>query len=518
MNSNHMVAGRFDVSTTPSNNNTAKTYSLYAVSSGGAGFGAVTASPAGPAYSSGATVTLTAAPASGYALTGWGVLSCGDATTCKGTPTSLASCGSASTCQVTLGTANLIVFADFSTSAIATTYALTTNTTGTGSGTISVSPAGPNYAPGTVVSVLATPAAGSAFSGWAGDCANRTSTTCAITMNSNHSITATFTGSTASAGSAQLSLSVSQGGTVSSSPAGINCGTACVSTFTKGQTVTLSATAQQGSVFAGWSGCSNAISTSCTLTLTGDTVVAAVFKASGGQIVRQGTVYSTAGSTAYSFLRFYNADTSSGTVAVTLADPQTGQTLAQWTSPAIAPGTAPQFAVSDIESGVLAGVTKPSYYAITMQSQFNGTFQHIVVAAGNGVLTDQSSCDSGIEAVSSRVANVRSSQLGSAGYPSSIVLYNTGPTASAAVLQIFNAGNANLMGSYQTASIPPNGQLIVPVATMETTLGITTTPDMIHYVVTEKGSFTGYLRHLVTNVAAGVTTDLSVVCSMAATQ
>jgi hypothetical protein len=43
-------------------------------------------------------------------------------------------------------------------------------------------------------------------------------------------------------------------GTVSSEPAGINCGSTCTAKFTQGSKVTLKATAVSGSTFAGWSG------------------------------------------------------------------------------------------------------------------------------------------------------------------------------------------------------------------------------------------------------------------------
>ena len=44
-------------------------------------------------------------------------------------------------------------------------------------------------------------------------------------------------------------------GTITSLPAGINCGNTCISDFSQGTLVNLTATPNGGSIFAGWSGC-----------------------------------------------------------------------------------------------------------------------------------------------------------------------------------------------------------------------------------------------------------------------
>ncbi|MBI1234821.1 MAG: hypothetical protein GC208_10010 [Alphaproteobacteria bacterium] len=68
-------------------------------------------------------------------------------------------------------------------------------------------------------------------------------------------------------------------GTVSSSPAGIDCGTACSSDFTVGANVTLTASAATGSGFAGWTEgpCTGSTATTCAVLMTADTTVAARF-------------------------------------------------------------------------------------------------------------------------------------------------------------------------------------------------------------------------------------------------
>ena len=72
-------------------------------------------------------------------------------------------------------------------------------------------------------------------------------------------------------------LEGSGSGTVTSNPAGINCGTSCAASFTPGTTVSLAASSASGSQFSGWStNCSGMGSCNVTLT-TSDEFVTATF-------------------------------------------------------------------------------------------------------------------------------------------------------------------------------------------------------------------------------------------------
>jgi Divergent InlB B-repeat domain len=152
---------------------------------------------------------------------------------------------------------------------------------GTGAGTVATTPAGiscgtvctASFPVGTVVTLTATPAAGSTFAGWSGGCAG--TAPCTVSGNGSVAVTATF-----SAAPVALSVARSGPGAITSAPSGISCGTDCSETYASGTIVTLTATpSANGSTFVGWSGggCSGSVLT-CTVTLKTATTVTAMFK------------------------------------------------------------------------------------------------------------------------------------------------------------------------------------------------------------------------------------------------
>jgi hypothetical protein len=130
------------------------------------------------------------------------------------------------------------------------------------------------YLPGATATLTATPAVGSAFSGWGGACSG--TGPCVVTMSAAKNVTATFTALP------NFTLTVTPGGTgkglVTSSPAGITCGSTCSASFFSGETVTLTASASTGSTFTGWSGGVCTGTAPCQVTVTADTNVTATFK------------------------------------------------------------------------------------------------------------------------------------------------------------------------------------------------------------------------------------------------
>ena len=239
------------------------------VTKAGTGSGTVASNPAGincgadcsETYNQGTSVTLTATPDSGSTFTGWS-----------------GACSGVGTCTLNM-TSDKAATATFAQQQ----YTLTVTKAGTGSGTVASNPAGINcgadcsevYNHGTSVTLTATPALGSTFEGWSGDgnCSDGV-----VTMNANKTCTATFNTEVV-----EYTLTVTKSGTgsgtVTSNPAGINCGADCSEAYNQGTSVTLTPTPDSGSTFTGWSGACSGTG-ACIVNMTSDKAVTAAFAVS----------------------------------------------------------------------------------------------------------------------------------------------------------------------------------------------------------------------------------------------
>ena len=259
--------------TSSSNGGGGSTQSQLSVAFIGGGSGTVISNPAGinctsgcsANFNTGTMVTLTAAAAQGSVFAGW-------SGACTGT----------GTCVVTLNS-NQSVTAKFTP---VLSNKVTVTLAGTGSGTVTSNPAGISCAPtctasfgaATQLALTATPNPGSTFAGWGGACTG-TNSTCTVVVNSDLSVTATFT-----AVSQQFQLSVSLtgngSGTVTSNPAGISCAPTCSANFAANSLVTLTPTPAQGSVFSGWGGACTGVG-ACNVTMNQNQSVIANFNPPG---------------------------------------------------------------------------------------------------------------------------------------------------------------------------------------------------------------------------------------------
>ena len=159
-------------------------------------------------------------------------------------------------------------------------FTLSVSKTGSGTGTVTSSPAGINcgsecsaeYESGTEVTLSASEDPGSLFTGWSGACSG--SGECKVTMSEAKSVSANFAPAFA------LTLTKEGGeGTVVSNPAGINCGGACSASFESGKALVLTASPAAGYLFVSWKGCDTggANGRQCTVTMSKAKAVVAKF-------------------------------------------------------------------------------------------------------------------------------------------------------------------------------------------------------------------------------------------------
>ena len=342
-------------------------YSL-TVSRSGTGSGTVTSSPGGincgsdcgEDYLRTTVVTLTASAADGSGFAGWS-----------------GSCsGSDSTCSVTMDQARSVT-ATFNLSVVY--YQLTVTSSGTGSGLVlgdginCGSDCSESYLAGTVVNLAASPTPPSEFVGFSGACSG---STCQVTMDSAKSVTATFDIPTH-----QLSVTVEgEGtGTVTSSPAGINCGADCAEVYNHGQEVTLTAAPASGSIFAGWDGACSGTELTCSVLIDAAKTVTASFSLRTYQlsVAKEGSGSGSVSSSPPGI--DCGADCTAafdyGTVVTLTATPHTGSDFTGWSGGCSGAETSCEVTVSEAREVTATFRLKPTGVDVFFTGPDKGLYQ-----------------------------------------------------------------------------------------------------------------------------------------------
>lgn len=230
------------------------------------GSGNISSSPAGidcgsdcaETFQNGTAVSLTATPDSGFEFIGW-----------------TGACSGTGVCQITV-TENLSAAAEFREVGV---ESFTLTVSASENGIVTSSPLGidcgndcsQSYEANTEVTLTATPNEGFEFTSWSGDCSG---TSCSLTMNQARNVSAAF--QAVAVETFDVTVSVSGNGSVSSSPAGIECGSDCSESYEDGTDVLLIATPDSGYKLSAWSGaCSGNVD--CNLTVDQNLSVTATF-------------------------------------------------------------------------------------------------------------------------------------------------------------------------------------------------------------------------------------------------
>lgn len=210
-----------------------------------------------------------------------------------------------------------------------------------------------------------------------------------------------------------------------------------------------------------------------------------------------------------SVLRFYNGGASAGTVTATFTNSATGAVAGTWTSPSIPAGAEHQFDISAIEHEI--GMTKSDHYELSVQTDIDGTFQHLLRRTSDGSLSNVSMCPSANTSDPRTLIGVHSS-LG--GYPAFVVVNNTDATAQVVNLGIYDARNGAKITTFTTASIPAGAQKVYQAWQIESEAQFTPMPEQRRYVIKAEGAFTGFLQNLLLHGGSGLISDMTNVCLM----
>jgi hypothetical protein len=270
---------------------------------------------------------------------------------------------------------------------------LTVARAGSGTGTVTSVPAGidcgeactAQFDGGTIVTLTAVAAAGSTFVGWGGACAG-TVATCTVSMTEAREVTAAFAPMDADAHMLLVSRMGPGSGSVTSVPAGIDCGAVCSASFAHGTSVTLTAVAAAGSSFAGWGGACSGTASTCTVSMTEARGVVATFDAQDHTLsvsrAGSGSGTVTSAPSGIDCGGTCSASFAHGTSVTLTANAAAGSTFAGW-------------------SGACAGASSTCTVSMTEACGVTATFDllgpandhfanRIVVASGSGSTTGSS--------------------------------------------------------------------------------------------------------------------------------
>jgi len=334
-----------------------------------AGGGSVVSSPDGidcgdacdSGFPTGTAVSLMAMPAPGYVLDSWG-----------------GACSGTSACTVVAGKVDA-VSASFRKAAT-----LAVARQGPGRAVVAVggasctAPCSQLQPVGRTAVVTAVPGRGARFAGWSGACAG-SAPRCVLALDAGARVSARFVrGDAARPG---VSVSRSGGGTVTSSPVGISCGTVCTARRRAGASLVLTAAPAPGFVFAGWGGaCSG--TAACTAGAGGSAVTAtfrrvytlAVKTAGNGNV----SILVTPGGRTVQRIADESATADSSDTATVTATPSEGSRFTGWsgscsgTAPTCTTAAdSPKSATANFEPGVTSSIA----YALN------------VTRVGDGVVT-----------------------------------------------------------------------------------------------------------------------------------
>lgn len=238
-------------------------------------------------------------------------------------------------------------------------------------------------------------------------------------------------------------------------------------------------------------------------------------------------VFSSKTTSFLSYLRLWNASSSSTLAIVTLVNGATGVEMASWTT--TIPGKAsPQIPISEIEAAAVPAITgaaRPDYYTVyvNMPDVTNVAdirYQLVVYNPSNGYFENYAGCHASGLATRS-VSNVHTSVL--TAYPSSLYVFNDRNVSKTLTINVYDAASGKSVGVWNYPnSVPAYGAAVIPAKDIEAAISWSPTSSQAHMNLefVFKSSFDGSIsaadrekvQHFVQNSASGQLVDVTNFC------
>lgn len=215
-------------------------------------------------------------------------------------------------------------------------------------------------------------------------------------------------------------------------------------------------------------------------------------------------------------IRFYNSGIFTGTAFVDVVDDLTGQTVGTY-SRDIPGGASIQVSMENIENGASPAITPAGgdtqTYTLHVTASFSGYTQHVLWNPAGGSLTNISGCGNGLANTVRDIGNVHTSIIN--GYPSYMMVYNSGSTAAAPTFVVRDARDGSSLGNFTFSSdIAPNTTATVLVSDLVEFFGGTPESDQFHLNLELQNRFSGFAQHIVDNEIGGVLTNMTAKCDL----
>ncbi len=227
-------------------------------------------------------------------------------------------------------------------------------------------------------------------------------------------------------------------------------------------------------------------------------------------------VFGSTRARAQSFIRFYNTNSTTGTVTVDVVDDLTGDVVGTYTRNI--PGRASvQVSMENIENNSspqitpLAGNTQS--YSLHVSTTFIGYVQHVLWDSSGASLTNLSGCDNGLADSVRDIGNVHTSLI--TGYPSYVQVYNAGSTAATPTFAVRDSRNGSALGNFALSTdVAPNTTAYVYVSDLVEFFGGTPDSGQFHLNLELLAGFQGFAQHIVDNEGSGVLTNMTAKCDL----